>query len=54
MNKELLKLIWNTFGLVLLILLLVNTFYEWTQGKQPDNMVVMVILILTISLNKKM
>jgi hypothetical protein len=53
MNKELLKSIWTLIGIVIWILLFTKTFYEWTQGKQPDNFTVMVILLIAISLESK-
>jgi len=53
MNKELLKSIWTIFGIVIWLLLFIKTFYEWTQGKQPDNFTVMMILLIAISLEGK-
>ncbi len=53
MNKELLKSIWTIFGIVIWLLLFTKTFYEWTQGKQPDNFTVMMILLIAISLEGK-
>lgn len=53
MNKELLKSIWIIFGIVIWLLLFIKTFYEWTQGKQPDNFTVMMILLIAISLEGK-
>lgn len=53
MNKELLKSIWTIFGIVVWLLLFTKTFYEWTQGKQPDNFTVMMILLIAISLEGK-
>jgi hypothetical protein len=53
MNKELLKSIWTIFEIVIWLLLFAKTFYEWTQGKQPDNFTVMMILLIAISLEGK-
>jgi hypothetical protein len=53
MNKELLKSIWTLIGIVIWLLLFTKTFYEWTQGKQPDNFTIMVILLIAISLESK-
>ena len=53
MNKELLKSIWTIFGIVIWLFLFTKTFYEWTQGKQPDNFTVMMILLIDISLKCK-
>lgn len=53
MNKKLLKSIWTIFGIVIWLLLFTKTFYEWTQGKQPDNFTVMMILLIAISLEGK-
>jgi hypothetical protein len=53
MNKELLKSIWTLIGIVIWLLLFTKTFYEWTQGKQPDNFTVMTILLIAISLESK-
>ena len=53
MNKELLKSIWTIFGMVIWLLLFIEAFYEWTQGKQPDNFTVMIILLIAISLEGK-
>lgn len=53
MNKELFKSIWTIFGIVIWLLLFTKTFYEWTQGKQPDNFTVMMILLIAISLEGK-
>jgi hypothetical protein len=53
MNKQLLKSIWTLIGIVIWLLLFTKTFYEWTQGKQPDNFTVMMILLITISLESK-
>ena len=53
MNKELLKSIWTIFGIVIWLLLFAKTFYEWRQGKQPDNFTVMMILLIAILLKDK-
>jgi hypothetical protein len=53
MNKELLKSIWTLIGIVIWLLLFTKTFYEWTQGNQPDNFTVMTILLIAISLESK-
>jgi hypothetical protein len=53
MNKELLKSISTLIGIVIWLLLFTKTFYEWTQGKQPDNFTVMMILLMAISLESK-
>ena len=53
MKKELLKSIWTLIGIVIWVLLFTKTFYEWTQGKQPDNITVMMILLIAISLESK-
>jgi hypothetical protein len=53
MNKELLKSIWTLIGIVIWLLLFTKTFFEWTQGKQPDNFTVMMILLIAISLESK-
>ena len=53
MNKQLLKSIWTLIGIVIWLLLFTKTFYEWTQGKQPDNFTVMIILLIAISLESK-
>jgi hypothetical protein len=53
MKTELLKSIWTLIGIVIWLLLFTKTFYEWTQGKQPDNFTVMMILLIAISLESK-
>ena len=53
MNKKLLKSIWTLIGIMIWLLLFTKTFYEWTQGKQPDNFTVMMILLIAISLESK-
>ena len=53
MNKELLKSIWTIFGIAIWLLLFTKTSYEWTQGKQPDNFTVMMILLIAILLKGK-
>lgn len=53
MNKEFLKSIWILIVIVMWVLLLAKTSYEWLQGKEPDNFVVMVIILITISLENK-
>jgi hypothetical protein len=44
---------WTLIGIVIWLLLFTKTFYEWTQGKEPDNFTVIMILLLAILLESK-
>lgn len=53
MNKEFLKLFWKLFGLGVFALLMIKVMYEWTQGKQPENLTVIIILLMAIQLERR-
>ena len=53
MDKELLKSIWSLITTIIWLLIFIKTSYDWTQGKQPDNFTVMMILLIAISLESK-
>lgn len=54
MNKELLNKIFTGFGLVIFLLLFISIGYNWTQGKQPDNFTVLIVLLVYISIDSRM
>ncbi len=49
MDRNILKHLFTLTIAVIWIFLFLKTFYEWTQGKQPDNFTVIVIIVLAIT-----
>jgi len=53
MKKSILSLLFTFFGLIIFLILFITIGYNWTQGKQPDNFTVLVVLLVYISLENK-
>jgi heme/copper-type cytochrome/quinol oxidase subunit 2 len=53
-NKKILNKLWTLFGLIIFVILIVRvTFYYFVYDVDPDNMTVMVLAMMYISITYK-
>lgn len=53
MNKQILNSLFTAFGLIIFLLIFILIGYNWTQGKQPDNFTMLIVIMVFISLENR-